>query len=79
MTIGTGAIGISPDGQVQVYVPPNVLIVEPPIPNGYDVVYGAPQAIVDGDPLPAGTWEVQSGTLLADGPVTVRSVTVTPL
>lgn len=79
MPIGTGAIGISPDGEVQVYVPPNVLIVEPPIPDGYNVVYGAPQAIADGDPLPTGTWQVQSGTLVADGAVQVRSVTITPL
>jgi hypothetical protein len=78
MGISTGAIGIKDDGTVQVYVPPNVVTLEPP-ELGSEVVYGNPQVIADGDPLPAGTWLVVSGTLLADGAVTVQQVTITPL
>lgn len=78
MTVGTGAIGITPDGQVQVYVPPNVIQVTPP-DLGYAVEYGPPVTITDGQPLLPGIWRIQSGMLLASGDVVVQPVTITPL
>lgn len=75
MTVGTGAIGVTADGQVQIYVPPNVVVVDPP-PSGPIIEIGAEQTIDDAEQLPLGNWVVVSGTLVADGAVVVQPITI---
>ena len=77
MAVGTSSSGIDGAGDVQVYAPPNVSIID----RGTSLVsYGPVLTLQPGDPFPgtALIYEIQSGTLQADNQVIVRTVTITP-
>lgn len=76
MGISTSAIGISDEGTVEVYVPPNVI----EIPFGYNVINGTYIPVTAGDQVTlSGINQLAggSGLLQATGPVTYRTVTIT--
>ena len=80
MSISTGAIGIASDGSVQIYQPPNVTAFVPSDP-GYDVRYGNPQVLADGQQMTAAgnpTVQIMSGTLESVGLTQYRLVTIVP-
>ena len=72
MATSTMGVGITPNGVVTRYVPPTVVQIE----QGQGVTYGSPQTLEDTEELPPGTWQIVSGTLIADGEVVVRLVTI---
>lgn len=76
----TGAIGITKDGTVQLYVPPNVVVIAGDLPAGlYTWSYGAPVNLAAGDPLPStGPWQLLSGGLVAEAAITVTPMTLVP-
>ena len=76
MPVGTSSSGITPAGDVQVYAPPNVSIID----RGTSLVtYGPVLTLNPGDPFPAtGIYEITSGELQADNQVFIRTVTITP-
>ena len=76
MPVSTGANGVDPAGDVQVYAPPNVTVID----RGTSLVsYGPVLTLNPGDPFPAtGIYDIQSGSLQADNAVFIRTVTITP-
>ena len=76
MAVGTSSSGIDGAGDVQVYAPPNVSIID----RGTSLVtYGPVLTLNPGDPFPAsGIYDIQSGELQADNLVLLRTVTITP-
>ena len=76
MPIGTSSSGITQAGDVQVYAPPNVTVID----RGTSLVsYGPVLTLNPGDPFPAtGIYDIQSGSLQADNAVFIRTVTITP-
>ena len=76
MPVSTGANGVDPAGDVQVYTPPNVSVID----RGTSLVsYGPVLTLNPGDPFPAtGIYDIQSGSLQADNAVFIRTVTITP-
>ena len=78
MPVGTSTSGVDGAGDVQVYVPPGVSIID----RGTSLVsYGPVLTLNPGDPFP-GTGllivDIQSGELQADNQVFIRTVTITP-
>jgi hypothetical protein len=74
LPIRTADIGIDPAGNVQVYVPPNVNVLE----QGSSVGYGPQETLPEGATLGPGTYLILSGDLEAiNGPVTYQVVTIT--
>ena len=76
MPVSTGASGVDMAGDVQVYAPPNVSIID----RGTSLVtYGPVLTLNPGDPFPAsGIYDIQSGELQADNAVFIRTVTISP-
>ena len=75
MSQGTSTSGIDPDGDVFVYAPPGVTVVD----RGTHIVsYGPVLTLQPGDPFPqSGIYDLQSGELQADNAVFIRTVTIT--
>jgi hypothetical protein len=74
--ISTSNIGIDPDGNVEVYVPPG--IIPQPGDSGISVEWGQGIGLSDGQAIPGlGIYLVVSGSLVADGAVQLIPVTIT--
>ena len=77
MPVGTGASAVDPAGDVSVYAPPNVSVID----RGTALVsYGPVLTLNPGDPFPgtALIYDIQSGSVQADNAVFIRTVTITP-
>lgn len=71
--VRTADIGLDSAGNVEVYVPPNVTV----IPEGATVTYGTATTYPDGTTIPlAGAFFFVSGTVIADGPVRIATISV---